>query len=107
MRVLIQGLPALAVQWSVIIAVLAGAIGYAVMGLMMTAAPLQMVRVSSFTLPDTAWVIESHFIAMFLPSLFTSLLIDRLGILRMMFAGIVCLIICAIIGLFSQHVLHY
>jgi MFS family permease len=92
-------------RWQV--AMLAGTIGYAIMGLLMAATPLAMIQLNGLTLPDAAWVIQSHFIAMFAPSLVTGFLIDRFGTQRMLIAGIICLSICMIISMFSQHVLHY
>ncbi len=65
-----------------ILAVLSAAIGYGVMSFIMTATPLQMHTMSGFSLHDTTLVIQSHIIAMYIPSLFTGFLIERLGLLR-------------------------
>lgn len=90
-----------------LVAMLAGMIGYGVMSFTMTATPIQLNRVSGFSLDETAWVIQSHVVAMFLPSLFTGFIIERLGVLRVMFSGVLLLVVCVAIGLISEHLLHY
>jgi MFS family permease len=57
------------------------------MTLIMTATPIEMDHIHGFSLADTTLVIQSHIIAMFLPSLFSGILIARLGLLRVMLAG--------------------
>ena len=61
------------------VAVLAGSIGYAVMSYVMTATPVSMHHLNSHSLLDTKWVIQSHILAMYLPSFFSGYLIDRFG----------------------------
>jgi MFS family permease len=90
-----------------LVALLSGAVGYGVMSFTMTATPIQLNRISGFTLDETAWVIQSHIIAMFLPSLFTGYILERLGVLRVMFIGVLLLGGCVGVGLMSQHILHY
>lgn len=90
-----------------LIAVSASAIGYGVMTLIMTATPVNMHLVHGFSLDETAWVIQSHVIAMFLPSLFTGFVVQRVGIFRLMLIGLTCLFACIAIGLYSQVLLHY
>jgi MFS family permease len=60
-----------------------------------------------FSLDVTALVIQSHIIAMYLPSLFTGLLLERLGLLRVMLAGVICLLGCVTLGLVGRELLHY
>ena len=76
------------VQPTYVIAVSAGALSFAVMTLMMTAAPISMHAMHGFGLDVTAWAIEGHVIAMFGPSLITGLLIVRLGVFAVMYAGV-------------------
>ena len=95
------------VQPMYIVALLSGAVGYGVMSFTMTATPIQLNRISGFTLDETAWVIQSHIIAMFLPSLFTGYIVERLGVLRVMFVGVLLLGFCVLLGLVSQHFFHY
>ena len=90
-----------------IIALLIGTVAFGVMSFIMTATPIEMHAVQHFTLDQTAWVIQSHIIAMYLPSLFTGFLLERLGVVRVILAGIACLLGCVFLGLISQDVLHY
>jgi MFS family permease len=95
------------VQPVYLVALLSGAIGYGVMSFTMTATPIQLNRMSGFALDETAWVIQSHVIAMFAPSLFTGYIVERLGVLKVMFVGVLLLGCCVLLGLISQHLLHY
>jgi MFS family permease len=90
-----------------LVALLSGVIGYGVMSFTMTATPIQLNRISGFTLDDTAWVIQGHIIAMFLPSLFTGYIVERLGVLRVIFVGVLLLGLCVMLALVSQHLMHY
>ena len=75
-------------------AVGAGAIGYAMMSFIMTATPVSMHLMEGHSLADTKWVIQSHIMAMFLPSLVSGWLISRFGIGRIMFAGCCVYLLC-------------
>jgi MFS family permease len=77
------------------------------MSFLMTATPLQMHTMSGFSMADTAWVIQSHIIGMYLPSLFSGILVERLGIRTMMSIGLACLFATVGIGLVSRELLHY
>jgi predicted MFS family arabinose efflux permease len=79
-------LPVIARQPTYLVAVLAGVVSYGLMNFIMTATPIHM-HTTGFTLQDTAWVIQSHIIAMYSPSLITGFLVERLGTLRIMLAG--------------------
>lgn len=61
-------------------ALITGTVAYAVMTTLMTATPLSMHHGQGHSLEDTKWVIQSHIIAMFLPSLITPLLAQRVGL---------------------------
>ena len=65
-------------------------IAYGVMNLLMTSTPLAMAG-CGHSFSDTAFVIEWHVLAMFLPSFFTGSLITRFGVLRIMGVGILML----------------
>jgi MFS family permease len=69
-------------------AVASGACAYAVMSLIMTATPLSMTGFGGFDVPQTKVVIQSHIVAMFLPSLFAGVLISWLGIRGLMLLGL-------------------
>ena len=88
-------------------AILAGVVGYAVMTLIMTATPISMHIMDGYSLDETAWVIQSHVIAMYFPSLFTGYLVQRFGLLRVMIAGVLLLFVCVGIALQHTHLLHY
>jgi len=90
-----------------IIALLIGTVSFGVMSFIMTATPIEMHTVHHYSLDQTAWVIQSHIIAMYLPSLFTGFLLERLGVLRVVLAGIACMLGCVFLGVISQDVLHY
>ena len=87
------------------VAVLAGAVGYGVMNLLMTSTPIAM-GACGHPFGDAAFVISSHVIAMFAPSFVTGALIRRFGVLPVMFAGAllnVAAIATAVSGLSVQH----
>ncbi|MEO9872266.1 MFS transporter [Ekhidna sp.] len=84
------------------VALLGATIGYAVMTFMMTATPISMHVMDGHSLENTKVVIQSHIVAMFLPSLFTGGLIKKFGVSRIMIAGLVAYLICIAIA-FSGH----
>lgn len=88
------------------VAVLCGVVGYGVMSYIMTATPLSM-RHHEFLLSDVKWVIQSHLLAMFAPSLVTPWLIKRFGLLSVLFAGLVAMLMCVVVALFEPRLLHY
>ena len=77
----------IAAQPKFIVAVLAGAIGYGVMNFLMTSTPIAM-QVCGHPYSDAAFAISSHIIGMFAPSFVTGPLIKRIGVLPVMFAGV-------------------
>ena len=79
-------LKAIAAQPAFIVAVLAGAVSYGAMNLLMTATPLAM-KVCGFGYPQAADVIMWHVIAMFAPGFFTGALLRRFGKEKVMLAG--------------------
>ena len=78
-------------------AVFASAGSFAVMSYVMTATPVHM-HGAHFSVEETKTVIQSHIVAMFLPSLVSGLLIERLGTLRLMVAGLVLYSLTIAIG---------
>ena len=89
------------------VAVLGGIAGYGLMTLVMTATPLSMSVNNGYSLQVTAGVISAHVLAMYVPSLVSGFLIERLGVVRMMFAGAIALLATSIVGLQGHSVLHY
>jgi MFS family permease len=91
----------------VLAAVLGAMVGQGVMTFVMTATPVSMHVVDGHTLADTAAVIRAHVIAMYLPSLFSALLIGWLGVRLVMFLGVLALIAAVMVGLRGHEFLHY
>ena len=81
---------------SFMLAVVSAAAAAAVMSFLMTATPISMHVHDSHSIDDAAFVIQSHVIAMFAPSLVTGWFVDRLGLRRMMTLG--ALVLVASIG---------
>ncbi|MDU9390528.1 MFS transporter [Pseudomonas sp. zfem002] len=73
-----------------LVALFGAATGYGIMILAMTATPLAMLH-HHHELATAATVIQLHVLAMFLPSFFTGTLIARLGVLKVMLAGVAIL----------------
>jgi predicted MFS family arabinose efflux permease len=93
-------------QPRMIVAMASAMIGYALMNLMMTAAPVAMIG-CGFTQKDASWVIQWHVLAMFVPSFFTGQLIRRFGVERITFLGMVILIAAGFVGLLGLAFEHF
>ncbi|MEP7140663.1 MAG: MFS transporter, partial [Caldimonas sp.] len=76
-----------------VVAVVACALGYGVMNLLMAATPLAM-AMCSHPFASTALVLEWHVLGMFLPSFFTGNLIKRFGAMPVMATGVVLNLVC-------------
>lgn len=94
------------VQPQFIIAALCGTVGYALMNLVMTAAPLAM-KMCGLTLSDSTLGIQWHIVAMFVPAFFTGALIVRFGAARIVALGLVLEILAAIVDLSGLSVAHF
>ena len=94
-------------QPSYIIAVAAAALSYAVMTMMMTAAPISMHAMHGFGIDVTAWAIEGHVLAMFLPSLITGTLVARFGVYVVMAAGVALLGAAVTVAWLGQSAPHF
>lgn len=88
-------------------AVFAGVAAYGIMTLTMTATPLSMHMNDGFSIDETSAVIRAHVLAMYVPSLLSGFLIERLGVTRLMFVGALCLLGTSLIGLQGHSLLHY
>ncbi len=86
---------------------LCAAIGFGVMSFVMTATPLTMHEVCGFDLNDTKKVIQSHIVAMFLPSLIGGHLMQRFGVGRIMVVGAILYAVVVGIGLLGQELVHF
>lgn len=94
-------------QPAYLVAMLASVVGYGVMNLVMTATPLSMHVHDGLSLSDTAWVIQSHVLAMYVPSFFSGVLIARVGVVRILGCGVLALLAAAGIGLAGHAVAQY
>ncbi|MEX2160431.1 MAG: MFS transporter [Anaerolineales bacterium] len=93
-------------QPAYLVALLAGVVSYGLMNFVMTATPLHMHN-TGFTIANTAWVIQSHIIAMYLPSLLTGFLVERLGALRIMLAGTLLMVGCNAVAMLGVDLTAY
>jgi MFS family permease len=73
----------------------------------MTATPISMHVHDGHSIDDATFVIQSHVIAMYAPSLVTGWLVDRLGVSRMMVVGVVVLGAAVVSGALGQSVPAY
>lgn len=89
------------------IAVLAAAVGYVVMSFIMTATPVSMHVMDGHNLSHTKWVIQSHIVAMYLPSIFTAWIVKKLGITKMMISGLIAYLICIAIAYSGHQLVNY
>lgn len=102
-----RGLRQIVRQPVFLVAVLGGTVGYGLMTLVMTATPLSMHINDGYSIEQTAGVIRAHVLGMYVPSLVSGFLIERLGVTRMMFFGALGLLATSIVALQGQSVLHY
>jgi MFS family permease len=80
------------------LAVFSAAVSYGVMTFVMTATPVYLAGAHGFSLGTTSNIIKSHIAAMYIPSLFTGLLIDRFGLPRVMMTGGALLLASGLVG---------
>ncbi|MEP4890352.1 MAG: MFS transporter [Aliiglaciecola sp.] len=92
---------------SFIIAVSASVVGYALMSFIMTATPVHMHVNTPHTLEHAKWVIQSHILAMYLPSLFSGLLIAKLGVYRVIAAGLIIYLLTIMVGSIDSQLINY
>jgi len=81
-----------------VVAVLACALGYGVMSLLMSATPIAMSQ-CAHPFKSTALVLEWHVLGMFVPSFFTGTLIRRFGALSVMAVGVLLNVVCIAVAL--------
>ncbi len=81
-----------------VVAVMCGTLTYALMSFVMTGAPLAMVQ-CGHSIDHATLGIQWHVLAMFGPSFFTGNLIARFGKEKIVAAGMILLIFCALIAL--------
>ncbi|AFX99035.1 major Facilitator Superfamily protein [Candidatus Endolissoclinum faulkneri L2] len=88
------------------VAVISAMVGYSSMTFIMTATPLVMEK-CGFSFRQSTSVIQWHSIGMFLPSLFTGSLINTLGVIRIMLAGVITYLICIAINFSGVELLQF
>jgi len=88
------------------VAVLAAAVGYGTMNLLMAATPLAM-DVCGFPFGDVAFVLQWHVLGMYAPSFFTGSLIRRIGVLWVLLAGAILMLACVVLALSGVTLMHF
>ena len=89
-----------------ILAILASATAFAVMGMSMTVTPIAMHSVGHSS-DSSATVIQWHVLGMFLPSFFTGMLIQKFGVYRIIISGLAILFLYIIIALMGTGFAHF
>ena len=90
-----------------ILAAGSAAIGYGVMAFVMTATPISMHEIDGHSLGHTKLVIQSHIVAMFLPSILSGALLKRGFRSSLIFTGLGLYLVVTLIGFNGMAVLHY
>ena len=94
-------------QRTFIMAMCGATVAYGSMTFIMTATPLSMHIIDGFTIEETANVIRSHVLAMYIPSLVSGFLIERFGLNKVMACGVIGLLGASIAGLTGQTIFTY
>jgi len=89
-----------------VVAALAGAVGYGLMNLLMTATPIAM-SFCSHPFGAAALVIQWHVVGMYAPGFVTGTLIRRFGVLNVILTGIVLVAGCVAVALNGITVTHF
>jgi MFS family permease len=82
-------------------------VSYGVMTCVMTATPVHLTNAHGYALGTTSNILKSHIAAMYIPSLFTGFLIDRLGLQRVMLGGALTLLASAVAGVGANNLPAY
>ena len=90
-----------------LIAMSSAAIGFGIMSFIMTATPISMHEMHGHSLASTKFVIQSHIVAMFLPSLITPWVAQKIGLSKIMIIGLLSYIICIAIAYYDSQLMHY
>ena len=94
-------------QPKLILAMSSAVVGYTIMSLIMTATPVSMHEIDQHSLDDTTWVVQSHILAMYVPSLFSGILITRFGVMRVIQVGFFIMLACVAVGWGDPMLMHY
>lgn len=82
------------------------AVGYAIIVFTFASIPLSM-KQHDFPFSSIAIVFQFHILGMFAPSFFTGLLVHHLGAKRIIFCGVILLILSAVMNLIGHSFYHY
>ena len=104
---ILRPLMTILMQKTLIVAILAAAVGYSLMSFIMTATPLQIVNISKLGDSASATVIQWHIIAMYAPSFFTGSLILFLGNRKVMLMGLLLYFCSLCFGVLGQSIYHF
>ena len=88
-------------------AIISSSIGYVTMSFLMTATPISMHLMDHISIGKTGFVIQMHIFGMFLPSLFTGNLIKKYGHSKIMYFGVIILMLCILINFVNQSFYNY
>ncbi|MCP8882505.1 MFS transporter [Devosia sp. XJ19-1] len=91
----------------VVLPMMGAALTYALMTLIMVAAPLAMVHLCGHSPTEAAGAIQWHVVAMFAPSFVTGAIIKRIGPHLVTAIGLLLIISCAVIALSGISVTHF
>ncbi|WP_297108230.1 MFS transporter [uncultured Devosia sp.] len=94
-------------QPEIVLPMLGAALSYALMTLIMVAAPLAMVHLCGHSPTEAAGAIQWHVVAMFAPSFVTGAIIKRIGASLVTAIGLLLIIACAVIALNGITVTHF
>jgi MFS family permease len=89
-----------------VVAVVCGIASYAMMNMVMTAAPLAMIE-CSHSITDAALGLQWHVLGMYVPSFFTGSLISRFGVERVIAAGFAMLLVSAAVSIAGITLWHF
>lgn len=102
-----RSLPTLLRTPAIFVPMLAGAVSYSMMTLVMVAAPLAMVYACGHSPADAATAIQWHIVAMYAPSFITGTVIARIGAHLTGAIGLLLIIAAAATNLLGTSVLHF
>lgn len=84
------------------LSIFSASVGYITMSTLMTATPISMNIMHGYSIFSTGIVIQLHVVGMFLPSLITGTLIASYGHRKIIFIGIIILILCIATNFFFE-----
>jgi predicted MFS family arabinose efflux permease len=91
----------------IVLPMLGASLSYALMTLIMVAAPLAMVHLCGHSPNEAAGAIQWHVVSMFAPSFVTGAIIKRIGASLVTAIGLLLIIVCAAIALNGITVAHF